>query len=63
LLGFGKRHPKIDDFIGDYVAIAISDAAMKSIFLQNGKNEHELKAHHCGLTKDEMLVPLFRINV
>ncbi len=63
LLGFGKQHPKIDDFIGDYVAIAISDSAMKPIFLQNGKNEHELKAHHCGLTKDEMLVPLFRIDV
>lgn len=26
LLGYGKKHKKIDDFIGDYVAIAISDA-------------------------------------
>ena len=63
LLGFGKQHPKIDDFIGDHVAIAIADSAMKPIFLQNGKDEHELKAHHCGLTSDEMWVPLFRIDV
>jgi len=63
LLGFGKQHPKIDDFIGDHVAIAIANSAMKPIFLQNGKDEHELKAHHCGLTSDEMWVPLFRIDV
>jgi len=62
LFGFGKQHPKIDDFIGDYVAIAISDAAMKPVFQQNEKNKQEFPAHHCGLTKDEMLVPLIRID-
>ncbi|MBC8384195.1 MAG: alkaline phosphatase family protein [Candidatus Cloacimonetes bacterium] len=63
LLGFGKQHPKIDDFVGNYVAIGISGSAMRPIFLQNGKSDHELLAHHCGLTAAEMLVPLIRIDV
>ncbi len=61
-LGKGKMHPKIDDFIGDYLAIAISDAAMKSIYMQNGKWKKEFYAHHAGLTEDEMLVPLIKID-
>jgi predicted AlkP superfamily pyrophosphatase or phosphodiesterase len=61
-LGVGKMHPKIDDFIGDYIAIAISDSAMKPIYMQNGKWKKEFKAHHAGLTEDEMLVPLFKID-
>ncbi|MCD6176952.1 MAG: alkaline phosphatase family protein [Candidatus Cloacimonetes bacterium] len=62
-LGFGKMHPKIDDFIGDYLAIAISDSAMKSIYMQNGKWKKEFLAHHAGLTEDEMLVPLIKIDI
>jgi len=62
LLGNGKMHPKIDDFIGDYMAIAISDSAMKSIYMQNGKWKKEFYAHHAGLTEDEMLVPLIKID-
>ena len=61
-LGTGKIHPKIDDFIGDYMAIAISDSAMKSIYMQNGKWKKEFYAHHAGLTEDEMLVPLIKID-
>ena len=62
LLGNGKMHPKIDDFIGDYLAIGISDSAMKSIYMQNGKWKKEFFAHHAGLTEDEMLVPLIKID-
>ena len=61
-LGNGKMHPKIDDFIGDYMAIAISDSVMKSIYMQNGKWKKEFCAHHAGLTEDEMLVPLIKIE-
>ena len=61
-LGKGEMHPKIDDFIGDYMAIAISDSAMKSIYMQNGKWKKEFYAHHAGLTEDEMLVPLIKID-
>ena len=61
-LGEGEMHPKIDDFIGDYMAIAISNSAMKSIYMQNGKWKKEFNAHHAGLTEDEMLVPLIQID-
>lgn len=62
LLGFGKMHKKVDDFIGDYVAIATSDHAMKTVLWQSGKKEKEFNAHHSGLTADEMLVPLFIVE-
>ncbi len=61
-LGDGEMHPKIDDLIGDYMAIAISNSAMKSIYMQNGKWKKEFNAHHAGLTEDEMLVPLIQID-
>ncbi len=63
LLGRGEQHKKIDDFIGDYIAISISDIAMKTIFQQNGKEKNEFKAHHSGLTREEMLVPLIEIDL
>ncbi|MCK4653858.1 MAG: alkaline phosphatase family protein [Candidatus Cloacimonetes bacterium] len=63
LLGIGKMHYKTDDLLGDFVGIAISNHAMKSIAEQNGKWEKEFLAHHCGLTEDEMYVPLIMINV
>ncbi len=62
-LGNGIMHPKIDDFLGDYLAIAISTAAMKSIYMQNGKWKKEFLAHHAGLTEDEMLIPLIKIDL
>ncbi len=62
-LGSGTMHPKIDDFLGDYLAIAISATAMKSIYMQNGKWKKEFLAHHAGLTEDEMLVPLIKIDL
>lgn len=60
LLGFGKKHYKIDDFIGNYLAISISDAIIKlETYLADGKKVK--KSTHCGLTKDEMEVPLIII--
>ncbi|MCD6181955.1 MAG: alkaline phosphatase family protein [Candidatus Cloacimonetes bacterium] len=58
ILGNGPMHPKVDDFIGDYVLIAAHHAGMKTTYRQNGRWEKEFKGHHCGLTPDEMLVPL-----
>ena len=52
LFGEGKQHPMIDDFLGDYIAIAISNY----MFVLNEENKH--KAHHAGLLEDEMMVPL-----
>lgn len=66
LMGEGKQHEKIDDFIGNYVAIAISDSiiVLENYFDRELKSEHEKKSTHCGLTKNEMELPLiaFEIN-
>jgi len=52
LLGYGKRHPLLLDFLGDYIAVAIDH------YMFNMNGESSFKAHHAGLTKDEMEVPL-----
>ena len=52
LLGSGEKHPLIDDFIGDFIAIA-HDSYMFG--LSEGK---PFKAHHAGLTDQELRVPL-----
>jgi predicted AlkP superfamily pyrophosphatase or phosphodiesterase len=52
LFGFGNKHPLLDDFIGDYFAIAVSQ------YMFNMSGVPSFKAHHAGLTKDEMIVPL-----
>ena len=57
LLGNGEKHKKIDDFIGDYVAIAISDASI-NLGTYLSKDKPLKMSNHCGLTKNEMEVPL-----
>ena len=52
LLGYGTKHPLLDDFIGDFLAISTSDKMF------NFKGHSLFKGHHAGLTKDEMQVPL-----
>ena len=49
-----KRHERIDSFLGDYVAIAIS----KYYFNYKDADNFEFKSHHAGITKREMLVPI-----
>lgn len=57
LLGEGKQHPKIDDFIGDYVAIAIGEIGIQ---LDNyiAPQKPPKISNHCGFTEEEMEVPL-----
>ncbi len=56
-LGTGKKHHKIDDFIGDYVALSVAGSMIRlETFLAEGKPVK--KSTHCGLTKDEMEVPV-----
>lgn len=56
-LGCGEKHPKIDDFIGNYVALSTSGSIIKlETFLAEGKEVK--KSTHCGLTKEEMEVPV-----
>ncbi|MNS98691.1 hypothetical protein D3C72_1330630 [compost metagenome] len=60
LLGYGNKHKKIEDFIGNYLALSISDAIIKiETYLADGKPVK--KSTHCGLTIDEMEVPLIVI--
>lgn len=58
LFGNGKTHLKFEEFIGDFLAIAISDV---SIF----NNTEEVKKFigvHAGMTETEMMVPLIAIE-
>ena len=61
LLGYGVKHPKIDDFIGDYIAIAISDSIIK-LETNISKQKANKKSTHCGFTPNEMEVPLILID-
>lgn len=61
LLGYGIKHKKIDDFIGNYLALSTSNAIIRlCTYLAEGKPVQ--KSTHCGLTKDEMDVPLIVIE-
>ena len=60
-LGFGKKHLKIDDFIGNYIALSVAGSIIRlETFLAEGKPVK--KSTHCGLTKEEMEVPIIVIN-
>ena len=52
LFGDGPKHKMIDSFLGDFIAIAID----KYMFVLN--EDKSYKAHHAGLLRDEMMVPL-----
>ncbi|MFW5888899.1 MAG: alkaline phosphatase family protein [Bacillota bacterium] len=52
LFGYGKIHPKLKEFLGDYFSIAIDKYAFNLL------NKKPHKATHAGIVKDEMLIPL-----
>lgn len=56
LFGKGTPHPRFDEMLGDYIAVAISDI---SIYNMNCKN---FVGAHAGLTKDEMIIPLIAVK-
>lgn len=57
LLGNGTKHPKIDDFIGNYIAISIGSSIIK-LGTNISKDKKQKMSTHCGFTPDEMEVPL-----
>ena len=57
LLGYGEKHTKIDDFIGNYVALSVAGSIIRiETFLAEGKPVK--KSTHCGLSREEMEVPV-----
>ena len=57
MLGFGDMHNKIDDFLGNYIAVSVSGSIIVlENYLEKGKGVK--KSTHCGLTRDEMEVPI-----
>ena len=60
-LGYGEKHQKIDDFIGNYVALSTAGSIIRlETFLAEGKEVK--KSTHCGLSREEMEVPVFVIK-
>lgn len=57
LLGYGEKHRKIDDFLGDYIAIAIGSSIIK-LETNISRIKKNKKSTHCGFTVDEMEVPI-----
>ncbi len=58
LFGRGNAHPRFEEFLGDYLAIAIGDV---SIFYTRKESESFIGSH-AGLTDREMMVPLIVIE-
>lgn len=56
LFGRGTPHPRLDEMLGDYLAIAVGD-----ISLYNKKSKNFV-ANHAGLTADEMTIPLIAVK-
>ena len=60
-LGSGKKHQKIDEFIGNYIALSTAGSIIRiETFLVPGKEVK--KSTHCGLSKDEMEVPVIIVE-
>ena len=55
LLGTGKKHPCLDGFFGDFVAIATSN---KNLRYKDKRPVKRLVADHAGISETEMVIPL-----
>lgn len=52
VFGIGFQHPRFQDFLGDYLAIAIKNRQLVY------DRSFQCKGNHAGMTKEELLVPL-----
>lgn len=59
LFGCGSIHPKADDFIGDYLAVATSNTLLD---YKPSNDGFVFKGHHAGMSKEEMNIPLIVIK-
>jgi len=57
MLGEGPLHPKVKDFLGDFVACGVGHSDL--LYVPDGaRPPKEFNGHHAGLTAEEMFVPL-----
>ena len=61
LLGFGQRHPSLENRIGDYVLLARDDYAFRVTASLTKVRVH--KGNHGGLSSDEVYVPLYALRL
>lgn len=61
LYGLGNNHPRFNDFVGDFIAIA-KDRYAFTHGLTTDTMPTTMKAHHAGMTKKEMLIDVMVIN-
>jgi hypothetical protein len=60
IFGEGKLHPRVRDFVGDYVALATGSIGL---WYRNDKGQNRtLAAAHGGLSAEEMVVPLVLVE-
>ena len=52
MLGYGNQHKKVDDFIGNYIALSTGDSIIK-LGTNISKEKPDKKSTHCGLTPEE----------
>jgi predicted AlkP superfamily pyrophosphatase or phosphodiesterase len=58
LFGEGVKHPKFEEFIGDFLAVAI---AVKGILFDN--ESRQFISNHAGMTDCEMMVPFISVEM
>lgn len=56
-LGKGIAHPKVDDFLGNYIAVGTGRKLLRYRTM-NLTVDHQYLGHHAGQTPEEMMVPL-----
>ncbi len=62
LFGRGQTHPKVDDFLGDYLACATGDVYIDYLTLNQRCDAPRFVGAHAGLTEEEMLVPVIALR-
>lgn len=58
LFGTGNIHPRLEEFLGDYLAIATNNVTL----FHNRAHAESFIGVHAGITEDEMLVPLIVVE-
>lgn len=57
LFGFGEPHPRVNEFLGDFLAVAVSDLTFFNYY-----EEEPMIGVHAGLDQREMTVPFIAIE-